>query len=645
MVKKLGILACAIFSMVMVSIFSVTVFATDTFSEDFDDSSRVYNFTGSGIQNLLQTGISRATVTTVSNPDTSRTDKALKYSINAAGGTAWLQNATAFTPLTTGKQILSVDLYVPSNSLPASGDLIQVLYKYVDPQNNTTQEYIQLRNTQVTPAITETTDFPRDQWFTVQVVFDFTAGTYSANVITNAGHIAKVYQNRNIPSAIKTNGLQYFRLAVAGSSSVENIYCDNLRYYTFDSTNVYINTVSVSGTGEVGQTLTASYTLLQQPPNEVAYQWFSAPGGNDPSATTNTAIPGATGPTYTVTDADRGKFIKCSVAAKNTLPTLPDYNSVLSNDYVYINPMPLKVDFNHYTSGAVFANSVSDAFMSEGKTSTVALTAETRPSDGADICLKAVSAVVPTSSDTVWIESAAQLYQMNAGIHVYTTEYYIPSVLPADAHISMNLYTGSAAQIGFEVCGIKSDVISVGDAKTGIQYPVGEWFAIKLIYSSYTGTYDVNLVTDNNTNTTIVSQNVAMPQLAAMQTYGIRRYRVMFKPADNPQASGVPQSTVYFDNITGNNLTLGEASLVQDGNIYTARVPYTASAQVAINPLKLILASYNGSNMLDDIQISDFQPQSVSGTFEETITAKPGCTIKAMFWDNLNSMHPVKTFR
>ena len=75
-----------------------------------------------------------------------------------------------------------------------------------------------------------------------------------------------------------------------------------------------ISAVSISGTPRVGDPLTASVTATGYPTPILQYSWLSAPT----SGGSFTAIGGATGSSYTPTEADLGRVLKVTVTASNT---------------------------------------------------------------------------------------------------------------------------------------------------------------------------------------------------------------------------------------------------------------------------------------------------------------------------------------
>jgi len=79
------------------------------------------------------------------------------------------------------------------------------------------------------------------------------------------------------------------------------------------------NTVAptISGTPQVGQTLTATPGTWTGSPASFTYQWQRC----DPAGANCADIPAATGPTYVLTDSDVGSTIRVVVSAQNALGT------------------------------------------------------------------------------------------------------------------------------------------------------------------------------------------------------------------------------------------------------------------------------------------------------------------------------------
>ena len=78
-------------------------------------------------------------------------------------------------------------------------------------------------------------------------------------------------------------------------------------------------TVTVSGDAEVGSTLTATVSGQPAGTTSTSYQWQRA----DSADGTYSNISGATGSTYKPTNADSGKYLKCSVSTASTYYTVP----------------------------------------------------------------------------------------------------------------------------------------------------------------------------------------------------------------------------------------------------------------------------------------------------------------------------------
>ena len=78
-------------------------------------------------------------------------------------------------------------------------------------------------------------------------------------------------------------------------------------------------TVTVSGDAEVGSILTASVSGQPAGTTSTTYQWQRA----DSADGTYSNISGANGSTYKPTDADSGKYLKCSVSTASTYYTVP----------------------------------------------------------------------------------------------------------------------------------------------------------------------------------------------------------------------------------------------------------------------------------------------------------------------------------
>lgn len=117
-----------------------------------------------------------------------------------------------------------------------------------------------------------------------------------------------------------TSGTQYYVRAYA-TNSVGTGYGDVVTFSTGNAAPTAIN-ISITGTVQVSQTLTATYTYSDSE-NDVesgtTIQWYRA---NDGAGTSETAIAGATTLTYTLQGVDEFKHIRIGITAKAATGTL-----------------------------------------------------------------------------------------------------------------------------------------------------------------------------------------------------------------------------------------------------------------------------------------------------------------------------------
>lgn len=104
---------------------------------------------------------------------------------------------------------------------------------------------------------------------------------------------------------------------------------------------IWVDRITITGTPSVGGTLTANdpYFLIGSPYPAITYQWYSSP-----DAVTWTAIPGATGSTYTPVSGDVGDYIGLDMTAGSDTRFRYLHTQVTSS-YPLGNPTAAQVTF------------------------------------------------------------------------------------------------------------------------------------------------------------------------------------------------------------------------------------------------------------------------------------------------------------
>src|SRR5207249_3792059 len=116
-------------------------------------------------------------------------------------------------------------------------------------------------------------------------------------VTSDVGHALALGVTAQAPAGAAVASSPATVAVVAGGSSVTR--------------PVATSTPTVTGTAQAGQTLTASVRTWTGAPSSFAYQW----GRCDPLGAQCTAIPGATGSSYTLSPGDIGSTISLVVTA------------------------------------------------------------------------------------------------------------------------------------------------------------------------------------------------------------------------------------------------------------------------------------------------------------------------------------------
>ena len=152
-------------------------------------------------------------------------------------------------------------------------------------------------------------------------------------------------------------------------------------------------TVTITGTAEVGQTLTA---VIDEPDglpagDQITYQWIRVDGG------TETDIPGATSATYTLVDDDDEKSIKVAVSYTDNA----NFAESLTSRATAIGTVTLVSNIGQSNTGAsnFIARDIAQAFTT-GPNST----GYTLESVGIDFFYDAVTP--PTHTVSIWTESS-----------------------------------------------------------------------------------------------------------------------------------------------------------------------------------------------------------------------------------------------
>jgi len=127
-------------------------------------------------------------------------------------------------------------------------------------------------------------------------------------------------------STISGNAVIAFVYEGAKESVKTTIQIDDIR---IGQSLAFVPSLSISGTTEVGETLTANYSPLVDAGGNsvnVVYQWYRAA---DATGSNETAISGATNTTYVLVNADSGKYITVKTTV-NSIVTTVDYVGIIT---------------------------------------------------------------------------------------------------------------------------------------------------------------------------------------------------------------------------------------------------------------------------------------------------------------------------
>jgi hypothetical protein len=148
----------------------------------------------------------------------------------------------------------------------------------------------------------------------------------------------------------KTNSYLLTIQAVLNDKGAGNYEWTSLQYNVKDISNTLpiVSNIAISGTAEIGQTLSGSYDYSDTDSDEengTTFKWYRA---DDTNGTNASAITDANSTTYTITTDDGGKYLTFGVTPKDGI----DFGSEVNSSYTtLIHP---KVDFN---SSIITANS------------------------------------------------------------------------------------------------------------------------------------------------------------------------------------------------------------------------------------------------------------------------------------------------
>ncbi|WP_225999969.1 S-layer homology domain-containing protein [Paenibacillus sp. BJ-4] len=153
-----------------------------------------------------------------------------------------------------------------------------------------------------------------------------------------------------VPEGQTTTRFAFTAVSSATGAANTGNFMDDVFFGTAGTPPVATN-VSITGTAQAGQTVTGSYTYsdddgdLESVTGSV-YQWYS---GSESDGSGKTPIAGATGLTYTITDADIGKYLFFEVTPK-AQTGMPAGIAVVSSGLTVIDKRTLQNEIDLFDS-------------------------------------------------------------------------------------------------------------------------------------------------------------------------------------------------------------------------------------------------------------------------------------------------------
>ena len=132
---------------------------------------------------------------------------------------SWIRNKTSFTMGEHTKFAVQVDLYIPSGTLSAAGDYVQM---QINGEYNHHVNLVSDAKESLTPF--DTKDFPRDKWFTVRFNFDMSKLRYDLEIVEDGEVRTIVFAGRSA-SSLAGQGPLNLRVFVSGAG--QTIYIDH----------------------------------------------------------------------------------------------------------------------------------------------------------------------------------------------------------------------------------------------------------------------------------------------------------------------------------------------------------------------------------------------------------------------------------
>ena len=325
--------------------------------------------------------------------------------------------------------------------------------------------------------------------------------------------------------------------------------------------------------------------------------------------------------------------------------------------YYESNNMPGSLTFDNgdYTAGTAYTHNYADVNMTVGIGGGVAgVTAEKDPTDEKNTAIRYMqNAASALDGNACRLDTL--LYTMTAGedIVVMSADVYLPKALEASEHLCLVPYCMTDANNTLDVP-LRSIVKLNGNLagysgqntvlESGVAYPVGEWFTLRITFFAKSGYVRADLVRANGSVEKIMGDVLTKAKRTALNTYGMRKMRVIY--SRNAQSVLEDPQGIYFDNLKTAALTFKDASLTYDDwdNCYIGNINYEAKGDVSLET-QLIMAAYNAQDgKYVDCEI--FTPPAFYNgehSIEANMSANADIDMKMLLWDNISGMRPLIT--
>ena len=146
----------------------------------------------------------------------------LKITHSDSISASWIKNNTDFANTSSGQFIVSVDIYIPSDSFTSGGSLQLQL-------NGSANDYITLvSDDKENPSAFETKSFPKDKWFRLAFLFDMDKNMYDVVVIVDGAIFSTHFDNRGASHI--SGGPVNMRILLGGAN--QTVYVDNFGVIT-----------------------------------------------------------------------------------------------------------------------------------------------------------------------------------------------------------------------------------------------------------------------------------------------------------------------------------------------------------------------------------------------------------------------------